>query len=620
MKNIIKIIATVLILCIFVGIQTGCSISKKIKDDNTLTLTMMSSSVPQILGALREKFPDIKFIVNEYAGCNFSCYQKEQLVRGEAGDIFFYTTFYNSNDASTYLVDLSGYPFLANYDKAILSFLDVEGAIYQIPGPITVRYIAVNKTLFEEKGWKIPTNFDEMVAVCKQIRKEAPEIAPLGLGMTSMGYIFTPVTSYAQMGYLDTTEGKITEQNYRLGTASFGDAFGEGLDMVCELIDAGAFMPEKFTNNWDVSPKQMGDREAAMCYIMGSSALHTQLFSGQAKGNPDYGEHSDDDFVVLPLFGRNAKNKGLILGASNTWGISKYLEEKGNEKKLKNALRVLEYVSSEEGQLAIRSNPAAIPAIKDLKSDDVPEFMRNLWNDSTNSIKSFFIYTGYEHMIIDTAKLLSDAMYTGSTKGLKEEFIRIADQANYEFLHQQTLSSSYGHLEDNFSVEDTRRVSCEAFRATAETEIAIASEGGIKNGISNNNGLAGKLFKGDILNESLTIIVANKNTNVVSVFMTGKEIREMLENGKVIMNADDVTEAFTYWASGANVSRKNGRVTGIKLNGKTLDDTSTYKVAMLNGDYSEEFANSHEITDTGVNILDALGSYFKSKGTIKIEK
>ncbi len=597
-----KVIALALLLCVFTTMFAGCTGFYKASDDNTLSITMWASADPKIMDALRTEFPDINFDVHGYAGSNSSLYLKELLQRGKAGDIFFYTTFYNDSDAPKYLVDLSGYPFLTNYDKGILSRLDVDGAIYQVPSSITVRYVVVNKTLFEEKGWKIPENFDETVAVCRQIREEAPEIAPLGLGILGAGFVWTLVTSYAQMGFLDTTEGQAAEKRYREGTASFGEAFGEGLDMVSQLIDAGAFMPERFNNIWDVSPKQMGDREAAMCYVMGANPLYATLLSGQAKGNPEFGVYNDDEFIALPLYGKNAKTKGLILGTTNTWGISKSLEQKGNEKKLENALRVLEYISTEEGQMAICSDPAAIPSIKALNTDNVPEFMRDLWNDNTNSIKSFFLYTGYEHMMVETAKIMLDAMYRSSSEGMKEEFIRLADQLNNEFLENKIASGAYGYAEDDLSVEQTRKLSCEAFRTAAGADIAIASEGGIKNGTRNRVGLAGNLFKGKISIESFNLIIAATGVNVVSVYLTGSEIKSMMENGKVLLNTDGAEESFTYWSSG-----------------QAIDDNTTYKVAMLYGDYSEEFADSHEITDTGVGIVKALGDYFSNIWTVKAE-
>lgn len=614
-----RLTAAILVLCALIGMLVGCT-TQDADDDNTLTLNMWAASVPQIMGVLTEKFPDIHFVVNEYAGANNSLYHKELLRRGEGGDIFFYTTFYNDSDAPNYLVDLSGYSFLGNFDRAILSTLDVNGAIYQIPGPISVRYIAVNKTLFEEKGWKIPENFDEMVAVCKQIHDEEPDIAPLGLGMEGMGFIWSLVTSYTQMGFLDTAEGREAEQRFRSGTASFGEMFSEGLDMVGQLVDAGAFMPDRFANTWDVTPRQMGDREAAMCYVMGFNAMHTQLFSGQAKGDAAFGVHNDDEFVILPLYGKNAKNKGLILGTTNTWGINKRLEEAGNEKKLKNALRVLEYISTEEGQLALRFDPATIPAVKNLNARDIPEFMRDLWNDSTNSIRSFFLYTGYEHLMVETGEVLLHAMEKGSSEGMKEEFIRLADQLNHDFLQKQSSSAAFGYAEDDLSVEQTRHISCEALRLAAQTDVAIASEAAIKNGAVNKNGLAGRLFKGDIVKESIHVIVALINTNVVTVRVTGKELRELLMNGKQIPNVDGTEESFPYWAIGVEVSKKQGKITEITLHGNPLDNNAIYTVAMMDRDYSEAFANSHDIRDTGIRVTDALGNYFQTQGTIKADK
>lgn len=614
-----RITAIVLLLTIIIGLFSSCKTDEQDNKDNTITINMWASGVDQIASALEKKFPEINFVFNEYSGANNSLYHKKLLQRGEGGDIFLYTTFYNDTDAPKYLVDLSGYPFLANFDKAILSTLDVGGAIYQIPGPISVRYLAVNKTLFDDRGWKIPENFDELVDVCNQIHEEAPDIVPLGLGSEGMGFVWTQVTSYSQMGYLDTAEGSEAEQSFREGNSSFGDAFGEGLDMVCQLIDAGAFLPNKFSDVWDVSPKHMGDRQAAMCYVMSSNALHSKLFSGQAKGDEEFGKYNDDEFVVLPLYGKNSKNKGLILGTTNTWGINKRLEAVENEKKLENALRILEYISTEEGQLAIRSDPATIPANKNLIAEDIPEFMKNLWNDNTNSIKTFFLYTGYEHIMVETGQILANAMYKGDSTGVKQEFIRVADTLNHEFLNGESSSAAFGYAEDDISVEQTRKISCEAFQRTAKADFAIVSESGIKNGAVNKNGLAGRLFKGDIVSESINVIIAAINVNVVSVSLTGSEIRQMLENGKPVPNADGVNEVFKYWSSGLDITNEDGEITKITVNGSELDESASYKVAMLEKDYSDGFEENHKIVDTGVSITESLGGYFSQQGVIKAE-
>ncbi len=617
MKNKGKLIALVLVLAMLIGLLTACSGSKDPVDaENSLTINISSSMVPFTMPSLKEKFPDINFVVNEYPGSNASRYLRGMLANGEGGDIFYYTTFLNDDDVRNYLVNLSGYAFLSNLDKGILTTLDVDGSVYQIPGPITVRYMIANKTLFDEHGWKMPEKFSELVAVCRQIHEEAPEIVPLALGTAGLGYVFTPMTSYAQMGFLDTAEGKKVEKNYRLGIASFGDGFSEGIDMVGELIDAGAFDPVKFERCWDVPYTVLGNREAAMGFIMGGNVDMTKLITGEAKGDPAYGEYSSDEFVVFPYFGKNEKNKGLILGASNTWGINKRLEEKGNEKKLQNALRVLEFLTTEEGQLAVRTNQSTIPATKEVSSESVPGFLRELWNDNANSIKTFFLYTGYEHMMVETAQVILEAMKKGSAEGMRDEVIRVADSLNEVFLSGANDSLPMGYVEDNLTVEQTRRLSCEAMAATMGTSIGIASEGAADNRF----GLAGKLFKGDVVQDVLTMIVCTGKSHVVSVPVTGAEIKAMLENGKVLKNEDGTETVFKYWSSGLDIAVKDGRITELKLNGSPIEDAAVYKVAMPDGDYSDEFMNSHEIENSGVDLLDSLSEYFSLLGTIKADK
>ncbi len=613
-----KLLAVLVVLALAASALAGCG-QKASNDDNALTILVSYTACEDIMKHLIAQFPDIDFVAEEYAGQNMSRYLKSRLYRGEAGDIFFYTTFLNDDDVANHLLDLSGYEFLTNYDKGILSTLDVNGAIYQVPGPISVRFLGVNKTLFEEHGWKIPNNFYELVAVCSQIAEEAPDITPLAYPMKNKGLLFTPVTTFAQMGALDTLQGKKDEEAYRMGTESFGAAFGEGLDMLAQLIDAHAFQPEKYSDYSAIRANVLGDREAAMCFVTSLNAAYTDLFTGNARNNPDCGTYVEDEYIALPVFGANETNKGLSLGTSNTWGINKRLGEKGNEKKLENALRVLEWLSTEEAQLLIRGNNSMIPVARNLSSDAIPDYMKTIWNDPSVSVKKFFIYTGYEHIMVETANVVEKAIYAGSSEGMKEEFIKLADDLNREFLSGTEETSTIGVIEDDISVEQTRTITCEAMRNAKGTDIAIASEAGRKNTVFNKHGLAGSLFKGRLFADSMTMLIANDDY-IVTLELSGAQIKELLQNGKEMQDEDGNTETFDYWSNCKQVRDKEGKITSLLLNGVELDDNARYSVSMLEKDIVDQLAKAHEITGTDIALTTMLEDYFRTHDTIRPEK
>lgn len=65
------------------------------------------------------------------------------------------------------LMDLTGQPFLANYQEAAIDTGSFDGKVYQIPVGTTIYSgIFYNKALFTEYGVDVPTTWDGLVAAC----------------------------------------------------------------------------------------------------------------------------------------------------------------------------------------------------------------------------------------------------------------------------------------------------------------------------------------------------------------------------------------------------------------------------------------------------------------------
>ena len=216
--------------------------------DNTLTINLANSATDELVDVMREEFPDIQFEVYDYAGGNGSVFLKSTIEHGEASDIVFYSQKLEEKLQQEMLLDLSGYSFVSNYDMSMLNQFDVDGHIYQLPGPVSVRCMAYNQTLFEEHGWEKPENFEELVELCKQIRREEPDITPIAMSMGGVGYPFTTVTTLTQCDFLSTPEGVEWEERYQAGEASVGEGLAQGLEMTAELIDAQAFDAGTYLN------------------------------------------------------------------------------------------------------------------------------------------------------------------------------------------------------------------------------------------------------------------------------------------------------------------------------------------------------------------------------------
>jgi raffinose/stachyose/melibiose transport system substrate-binding protein len=78
------------------------------------------------------------------------------------------------------IADLSNQPFVKNYDPNAVKDADTyNGKVYGITtGSVSFTGLFYNKDIFEKNGLKVPTTWDEFVAVCEALKSKG--IAPIG--------------------------------------------------------------------------------------------------------------------------------------------------------------------------------------------------------------------------------------------------------------------------------------------------------------------------------------------------------------------------------------------------------------------------------------------------------
>ena len=74
-------------------------------------------------------------------------------------------------------------PFTSRYNTAMLNSIARDGKLYCLPCSAQVRDIVYNTILFEEKGWKVPYDFNRFIALCRTI--EARGIRSIHLGFVN---------------------------------------------------------------------------------------------------------------------------------------------------------------------------------------------------------------------------------------------------------------------------------------------------------------------------------------------------------------------------------------------------------------------------------------------------
>lgn len=569
-----------------------------------------------IAESLTSQFPDIPFTFYYYDGQNTTSAMKTLLENDDIGDIYLGSLQLDDEAAKKHLLKLSGYPFCDNYEISVLNQYDVDGAIYQVPSGIIVRCMVYNRDMFDRHGWKEPQNFSELVALCRQIRREAPDITPIVFGGAALGYYFTTMTTYAQTEFLYTPEGGKWEKAYLAGNASAEDGFGTGIRMVQELIDAGAFDVAKNERLWDngIFNERMKTGEAAMMFAWGGQeSLAANL------------ETSDTNYALMP-FRNYAGDPSLGTHTAYSIGLANDLGEPGNEKKLKNAIRVMEWFATKEGMLVLSGNSKSmIYPLKGFSNTHTQADFLALWNDHLNGIKAPMLYTGYEDVLVPAAEKIAEAMQgSGDLRGLAA-FI---DATHKDYLENGSGAGIAGSFEHTFSHAQTVQLFASILYEKGDSDIALVSDGQRTGDAPNKSGVALRFYKGAFPMDYATCQVPGSpySDPAVRMSLTGETIKRLLENGKEVVQVQGPSKPqsaesgypavavsnYPYYFSGMTAVFQAGNVVSMNLSsGEVMELDRTYTVTFAANDYTDAIRDCGNPEALGYSCYDALLEYLE---------
>lgn len=160
------------------------------------------------------------------------------------------------------LADVSDYKGLSDI---IPAYLDIDEALELVPteGTYAVPYVAnaagilYNKDMFEEYGWKIPTNWSELLELCEDI--QAAGKLPFYFGFKDTWTCLAPWNAMA----VDLADSD-TPKQVNKGNATFTEAYGELAEKYLMLLPYG---PE--------DPFAYGYNDACTAFARGESAMYT---------------------------------------------------------------------------------------------------------------------------------------------------------------------------------------------------------------------------------------------------------------------------------------------------------------------------------------------------------
>lgn len=621
-KGRMRIMAGLMILC--TGLA-GCGKETRQGTSHTEVLTL--TEVPEdkmmitmrmgdgmnysaLKNAIESKFQDVDIVIrsNSPVAMAVRNHDAEDIILSSGSE-------YATANMAEGFIDLSGESFVQNYYLSMLQEGEIGGKLYYLPGPSNIYGIVYNKDMFQENGWEVPGNLDEFIELCKEIDKTGIRAVQPALYYTdAASQLFTGFTYKA---ILAGAENEKWFADYKAGEAVMKGHMEPAFDILDRLLEAGVFTADDFqVQPADRSNMMYKDKTCAMI-------LETQAAIDYAR---QINDTDAPDIGMMPFFSASDADSDYFLSVPvYNVAVSKNLENKGNEEKLKKVKEILEYLSTSEGQKAVMGdNTSVISSVKGIEKGD-----NGFLKDAEDTIEkghvvpqAFFAKYGGSEFIRELKEGLQ-SYAEGSTT--REQFMEKLDKERDGILEQEDTSQTVkiGTAEETFSVMQTACLIGDIFREKTGAQIALCAA---NTRLSGNNW---KIYEGDILYGGISSLdryldisflqEENKEDTkgmLLKVKMTGDNILKALESADI--RNEKYPDAY-FTASGLKITfapwaEEGSRYTSVKLeDGSALDLEKEYTVALWRDTVDEELTERAE-EEYDVRVADLLKDWIKEKG------
>lgn len=598
----------------------GCSASDSNKSEDVLTQKAASKGKTQITvlvkyaftinefeKAVEKQFPDIDLVqVGNYTR-NMGI--EEYAARLEHDDIPDIVMTWPLDVGREYwsdrLLDLSGMEFSSRYNTSMLNDISTDGKLYYLPGPAQVRGIVYNKTLFKEKGWEVPKDYEGFLELCKTI--EASGIRSIQLGFQNQEVLDTAFVGYNFGNYFSRPQDLEWMDDYNQGIGSFGEQFGGALDVFQQMTDAGVWKASDLEIDYSEREKMLFTRQCAM---VEDSSLMAKMGYSQTG--------TSDEFALMPFFNPGSNNDWARLYMVCYIGLNKHLAEPENKDKYDLVMEIMNYISTVEGQKMLSADTGAMySSLIDATPPDVPE-IEALIPALNQGRYAVFPTLG------NAQGALREGL-AGMLKGTltKEDVIRMADEQNL-FPPVTESPKLLGEASESFSLTDTGNFVADAMRTWGDCELALYLDNG-KDGNYNGKGISGRIYAGDITTSDIDRIMpdlkANDSGALWKASISGEDLLAVLENSVSVENNQT---GWFYYFSGLKMefdptAEPGNRVKKITTSdGSAIDPARNYTIVVTEESVPEEYLQNCSKTDS--LSYDIVTRAVESAGTISPAK
>ncbi len=564
------------------------------EEHEPLTMVTANFISKELLDGFAEYAPEVKFEFVPYNGSNMTAYMRNSLKAGDITDIYATTYMQGADAMKDNLIDLSKYGFVNNYTDAMLRGVNVDGGIYLLPAFYNIFGIYYNKTVFEKYGWEVPQSFEELLALKEKC--EAEGIEAFRSRMDLNGYIFSYLFGLGNTMFFDTMEGMTWKQDFLTGKANATGTLEPVLEYMKKWIDAG-FIDQKDIGTNASNPTFMGG--LAAMHLCNAYSVKSLDWSVRA----DHPEYGLQEYGIIPFLSEDGENNMLVSNIQRFYGLSKELEKPGNEQKLADALKFIEYISTEMGSTLMGANGSTVLStlVSSKISDD--SFYAEVMDYVEEGQITSYVWAGWEDIVNEMADVLHEFVRGNiDIPGVCAAFDQIRD--NY-------LANGYAHVAistDDLDIEDIARLTGIAQIRATGADVAIMSLPGFcgfekiidregYTSMHNSKGICGKLYAGQRIGTEEINSVRQSGKQLDTITMTGKEIRELAEKGLKLFESQ--TENFRY-------------ILVVKDDAELADDT-TYTVVFADGEIDGLAEGS--FTALEITPFQVLSDYFTELGT-----
>ena len=576
MKTKMRKACLLLALVLAAALLTGCADHQdsagRNEEDGRIAISMYMwdrSMFKQFTPWLEQKFPEIDFtFVQSY---NSMEYYKDLLGRGASIPDIITCRRFSLNDAAPLaeqLMDLSKSEVAGTFYSSYLeSNRESCGAIRWLPMCAEVDGIMANKTLFDQHGIPLPTNYAEFVSAI-----DAFEALGIKGFQTDWSYDYTCLETMqgCAIAELMSLEGTRWRMAYESETADCQ----VGLD---DQVWPKVFVKyEQFLRDVRFQPgdEELNFNPVTQPYLSGQTAMIRATATMAEELTAENGVQS----VILPYFGETAQDNWVLTYPMCQLAVSKRVEE--DEAKKNAVMEILLAIFSEEGQRAVAAGNSVLSYNKEVSITPAPSLAHVL--DCIDSNHLYMRLASTEMFAVSQS--VAHRMMRGEygPEGAHDDFTaQLTHYVNPEA--EEVLFTQQKAYSNDFGVHGSAAGSSlmNTLRRANDDQIAISYASVISSPI----------FAGDYTMQQIKWIMTYKNDAYRGTY-TGAEIRRIIDwlvnvkedgsNPVRHRNQLPITSGMEYTVT--ETERGKFVLGEITVDGKPLDDEAVYTVLLVGAD------------------------------------